>query len=426
MDASDNERISKILDHLKMNQLNLQDQLKNQYSINYETIRQFNETIKNIEHNENELKSRIQQLNIILNENIQHTHILYAKDIFNQLVILYNTLLNVLSDIDNSLVFCKLGIMHPSIITPNDLFLELQRISFHYNNQLPFEIKIENILDYESIMEVHCQVDTNKINYFLSIPINYEINFEIFYLLPIPTRHSSNFLTIIPNTKYLLKSDQNVIYALHDICTKNKLYQCNSKLLANFQSSCENEVVTKGNTSCCQYTRLAIQDSHIERIPEIDQYLGVFPNPETLKIKCKEEEESRILSGIILLKNSPCQVSFKGNPLPFSDETYGKPIIVGNVKFEIEKLKTSNFTIQLRTLKLDGIPSYSTVPVHQYGSEYHKPSIWTIFLYFAIITTTVYLVVRWKKKKGLPKPNQSCQAEELPRNDLNLPGDAPF
>lgn len=114
MHACDNGRISKIVDHLKNNQSNLQDQLKKSIQLNYETIRHFKETVKNIEHNENYLY----------------------------------------------------------------------------------------ILDYESIIDVHFQVDTNKINYFLSIPIDYEFNFELFYLLPIPTRHNSNFLTIIPNKIY--------------------------------------------------------------------------------------------------------------------------------------------------------------------------------------------------------------------------------
>lgn len=99
-------------------------------------------------HNELILKSRIMQLSQIITDTATHQDILFAKDLFNQLIILYNAILNTLQDVENSITFCKLNTMHPSIIKPKDLFLELQKISPHYKNKFPFELKQENVLDF--------------------------------------------------------------------------------------------------------------------------------------------------------------------------------------------------------------------------------------------------------------------------------------
>lgn len=60
MTAYDNER--KVLDHVKLNQINVQEQLKDQYSVTYKIIKQLNETTKSMEHNEQESKAKILQL----------------------------------------------------------------------------------------------------------------------------------------------------------------------------------------------------------------------------------------------------------------------------------------------------------------------------------------------------------------------------
>lgn len=67
------------------------------------------------------------------------------------------------------------------------MFIELQKISSHYQIQLPFELKFDNILNFESILQINCQSLQQKKNYFISIPINYEKQFELYYLHSLPT-----------------------------------------------------------------------------------------------------------------------------------------------------------------------------------------------------------------------------------------------
>lgn len=59
LDASDGEKIYKILNHLQNNEKSIENQLKLQYSLSSQIVQNFNETIKNIMHNEYILRSRI-------------------------------------------------------------------------------------------------------------------------------------------------------------------------------------------------------------------------------------------------------------------------------------------------------------------------------------------------------------------------------
>lgn len=151
LDASDSERYEKILNHLKENQRNLQTQLKYQYSVNNDIIDKFKNTIRDIQHNEKVLESKINQFNNILQSDTTQLNILIAKDLYNQLIILYNAILNILQDIENSITFCKLHKLHPSIIKSLDLFKAIQKMGNNYKDQFPYEIKQENIADFENM-----------------------------------------------------------------------------------------------------------------------------------------------------------------------------------------------------------------------------------------------------------------------------------
>ena len=153
LDDSDGKKIYQILDHLKDNEKNLQSQIQNQYSVSHSLIEKFNLNVKNIMHNENALKSKIIQLNSIVRHGISQQNILVISDVMQQVIFLYNALLNTFEEIENSITFCKLGVLHPSIIKTTELFEEIKQISSHYKDQFPFDLTLNNILDFESTIK---------------------------------------------------------------------------------------------------------------------------------------------------------------------------------------------------------------------------------------------------------------------------------
>lgn len=434
LDASDGTKIYKIINHLQSNEKSIENQLKLQYSLNNQIIKNFNDTVKDIMHNEIILKSKIMQLSSFVKNGATHQDILFAKDLYNQLIILYNSILNTLQDVENSITFCKLNTMHPSIIKPKDLFYELQKISIHYKNQFPFEIKYENILDFENIIKINCKVDNDKIIYFLSLPIDYETNFNLYYFLSIPSKYESEFVTIIPINKYILKSKiDNSVKSLSDKCTQGKPYHCASHLLTNANTSCEENILLHQNTNTCRFSKLQILENHIEIIPELNQFLAVFPKEEKIQFHCQSQVETKILQGIFLLKENSCRIVYKSQELIFRDVTHGSPIVFNtpNLKFTPQNLP--KFQIELKKLDFDVPPMNPIVPVvEQTNEKYFTPSLWTIIIYIALIFGVVYYLIQRKKiwmRVPITHNIEGIQETDIPlqpRPRINLPGGASF
>lgn len=427
LDANDGERINKILSHMKSNQMKLQEQIKLQYSVNLDIVKKFNDTLRDIQHNELTLKSKIIYNEFLIQKNAKHENILFARDIFNQLIILYNTIFHILEEIENSLTFCKLRTLHPSIIKPKDLFLELQRISEHYKNQFPYDVEYKNIFDFESVIEIHCKVENNRINYLLSIPIDFDILFDLYYLLPIPTKRESEYFTIIPDSKYILKSKNNLLKPLSDRCTEGKIFHCPSYLQISSKTDCEKQILSEERTNQCRYDRLQVVESHMEIIPEIDHYLAVFPTEQKLKIKCQEKIESRTLSGIFLIKGSSCEVLYNNQKLNFLDKTYGKPLVMDKLPLDFKETNISNYKIHLKTLKLAEVPKNLVLPINEDDFEdYYKPSAWTVILYICLVVSAIFAYYRWKTKRAKKTENIADHIELSDIKNIGLPEVAKF
>lgn len=399
-----------------------------EYTLSHQLIQNFNDTIQDIKHNEILLKSKILTLSHLAKQDAIDVDILFATDLLNQLLLLYNIILNILQDIENSLTFCKLNALHPSIIKPNELFNELYKISYYYPNKLPFSLKHENILDFESIIKVNCKVDANQIMYFLSVPIDYDTEFELYYMLPIPTKHNSEFSIINPNTKYLLKSiKDNSIKPLNNKCTKGKVYHCPSQSQVNYKATCEEQILLFDNSSQCSFNKLEITHNHIELIPEINQYLAVCPQAETIKIKCQDQLESKTLFGIYLLKEESCKIYFHEEALSFKDATQGQPQLI-QLTTPFHRIVKPEMTIKLRNLQLHDIPINQFTPIiDEQPVTLHVPSVWTVLLYLSIISGAIFLL--WKKRHRLSshKIEKSSSAAPQPgARVINLPEEASF
>lgn len=426
LDAEDGKRYNKILKLLRNNQNKLEEQIKESYSINNQIITNFNNTLLDIQHNEEILKSKIIELATALNgTNFQN--ILFAKNIYDQLIILYNSILNVMQDIENSISFCRLRTLHPSIIKTDDLLIELKRISKFYKSQLSFKPKKENILEIESILKVNCKIEPMRIVYFISIPINYETNFDLYYLYSIPMRYNSEYHTIIPNIKYLLMSN-NQIVPLNNMCVRITTYQCPATSPIHYEAICEEEILQRHTSNKCQFTNLNINQNFIEIIPETNNYLVVFPKREEITIKCPDNTEIKTLIGIHLIKdNKNCEILFRNKSLYLPGENQGQQIILPRINFELEKSRIANYTIELKPIKLNKISMHQFTPIKEIDIEEEHPNIWIITIIIIIlIISGIAVIIKIKRiytKRRLLQGNNQPQQEET---ELQVPGGTSF
>uniref|UniRef100_A0A8D8XIQ9 Uncharacterized protein n=1 Tax=Cacopsylla melanoneura TaxID=428564 RepID=A0A8D8XIQ9_9HEMI len=262
LDFEDGERFSQITTSLLNNQHSLQKQLDLQYTLNKDAIGSFEETVKNIEHNEALLQSKLLQLGFVVEKEFSTANVLYTKELCNQFIILYKSLLSVLQDVENSLTFCRLGTFHPSIIRPRELIAELSKLKKVFKNQMSF--KIENLADLQKILEIDCRIENNKIIYFLSFPLSYETNFELYYLLvllPVPTLEDNEYTTILPRDRYFLKSSDS-IKVLNNMCVHVDVFRCAIKDVSNNKvGECELDALREESVKSCQFINLSIKEN---------------------------------------------------------------------------------------------------------------------------------------------------------------------
>lgn len=353
LDAEDGDRLNKIIESLSQRGTKLQTQVDLQYSLNQQAIQKFEDRIRNIEHNEYTLRAKINHLSFIVEtEQSRLQNMLYAKELFNQLILLYNSILSVLQDVENSITFCSINTFHPSIIKPQELLAELEKLNKEYKHQTAF--KLRNLPKLQKIMDVRCRIENMRIMYFLSFPVNFETKFDLYLLLAIPSYLQNEYRTIIPNTKYLLKSDA-IIKSLNNPCVSSDPFQCFQKDVNNNVNKCEVDVLQSESTKNCQYISLEIKDSYMELIPEINQYLGVFPQKEVLKFESESEVEIKELQGIFLIEPVKGSLYFKNQKLHFFSESYGKPTLITNINFDSHADVLSNIKLKVHNMKLNEI-----------------------------------------------------------------------
>lgn len=417
LDATDGKHIQNSLHIIKQNQENIVHQINNQYTINKEIMSKFNETVKNIKHNELLIESSLMKLDRRNKEITTVLDVLAAKDILNKIIHIFNVILNILQDIENSLTFCQNNIIHPSIITNTELLNELQKISKYYSTQLPFEISPNTIQFYKNIIKPICFIKGTEIIYTLSIPLFEQTIYNLYYFIPIPT---IKFQITIPNIRYTLKSNSKLV-ALTDICEFiNKQYLCTKRKQSFKNTTCEHEILTKNYYPSC--TQLQLQPQKIlEFIPEINQYLGAFNNPSELEKHCKQTWKKEKIQGIFLFHNNvECEYTIDGQLLMFNDSTKGHPLVIETLTPTSTEIQTGTPLpkLKLKTLNLgelnNNIQPIELIKEESSYNPWHLSG--TVILYLIIfVAVTILILIRCR-----PKITTTKQGPSQPVNPLTV------
>lgn len=156
----------------------------------------------------------------------------------------------------------------------------------------------------------------------------------MYYLLPIPCFENNLYKTILTRTKYFLKS-QTSLKPLETPCTYTSSYQCSFK----------NLLIIVNN----------VKENYIELIPEINQYLVVFPFTESIRFETDNEVEIKELQGIYLIEKPEGKIIFRNEILAFHSITGGKPIILPdlNLKPKVDVFK--GLELKVKDLEFNNI-----------------------------------------------------------------------
>lgn len=368
----------------------------------------FNKTVQDIEHNEVLMVSRITQLESLMTTTISHTDVLFAKDLINQIINLLSIILSIVQDTENSVTFCKLKVLHPSIITSEELLRELIKISKFYDKQLPFPVILSQIHNYENIIKPRCAIKGNQIIYFMSIPLLNADQYELFYFLPLPNKQSS---IIVPSSTFGLKS-KTMLLPLNGNCVLlNNIHQCQRNQISLVNNTCEHNILFKNDFTSCNFQKLQLEENTLEFIPELQSYIGIFVNKELVKKHCQDAWTALEEVGTYIFENSSCTIYIADRPLIFSDEAKGQPLhlkdLTINTKNHIDqdlpKLQIKHLELKNLETRLQPMTPASAKPTPV--SHFHTSAIAIIYvMVFSAACWITFRVIKRRKKQTTATP----------------------
>lgn len=443
LDASDGERYDKIIRELKTNQKGLTESVTNQVSVSLQIINKFNETVNQVSKHEKLLESKIKQISWMVQKATYKENSNYIRNSLIEIIELYTFVDSLLQDIENSLTFCKLRTIHPSIIKSEDLYTELKALENRLSaEQLPLKPERNTIHLFENFIDIECFILNNKVTYLLHVPVTLKEQFELFHLYSAPILKESGqsqFKVIIPRSKFLIKSKLHYTYS-HEACEEitTQLHLCANKDLKEIheEGPCAVSLLSQlKETTACQHIDVQFNNLIVNQLSKSDKWLIVSAKKQLSKLQCPTQIETLNLIGTYTAEiPKGCQITINDRviindekavisstqPLFFPDNEL--PSLIPSVKLDVN----------LEDIKLDGLQELqnqilSSKPADLLTFDIPKnPSIWTILMYVFAVAAIIYCSYKkfaknlCKKKQGAA-PTLELQPIQLPSTvQLNL------
>lgn len=385
LDNNDKEAYDKILN-------GLDKRYSKQYSIVNQLIAHYNNTLQTIRSNNDQIRTKFAEIKSIINP-FDGQIALYADFVYH-LHTSMTLILNTMSEIETSITFCKLGVLHPSIISTHVLEEELSKLS----------LNLTDTLTYESLIKVQCHIRSNKIVYFLTLPVYQNVIYHLYYLYPTPWYVDGSYTTIVPKFKYLLKGrSKDSIIPLTDRCLLNEMFYCDIKLLSQAAARCERNILSNGSPSICQFTKLDINTNYVSRIPETNQLLAVFPREDQLTIQSGERSETLTLHGIHLINPTSDSVYYHDTLISTQLNSIGSPTLLSFTPPNIDTLNLTRMSIPFEDINFKTLDNLhlNLSPFDSDSSGWYPailPSMWTVLLYVLLGSLFGYALFNYLRR----------------------------
>ncbi|CAH2088136.1 unnamed protein product [Euphydryas editha] len=288
--------------------------------------------------------------------------------------------------------------MHPSIISPRNLVLEIRNLqTFSLLNPVA-EINMENIHKIEKSISVKAYSTGHSLTFILEIPsIEYNI-YDYIHIYSIPNKQN---LTIIP-----LGSEE---YAyIEEPCKKisDDTLLCNSLDSRSIEKTedCTISLIKqqKGN---CTLARMNLKQGKLQKIRE-NMWLILLTKPEIAKTQCGSKTEYRRIDNICLVTiTEDCQINIMNRTL----RTHSSTITVNEViplpdQNHIQQEEVQ-YELHLEDISLDNIHELMNKikDVQEIDDSYWLdimaiPSWPTLLLYIIIGTLAVWKLYKCRKQ----------------------------
>lgn len=399
LDEDDAKMFSDAINAVQDDQRHLASLMRDNIHVISSTITTFNNTIKKLNDNEQILNENIGKLDKILDTVMQATNKLEASShlsmTFSALESSLMTLNFNLRDIIDAILFGKQNIIHPSILSPTQLYIELNSNRNIIAQNFPLPLNMENMHTLLDISSVSSFINGSKLVFVVRIPLITPQEYNLYHIYTLPTAHDiqnpRSFAMINPSARFLAITDDKLIYSTMDSISECKritkdYYLCK---LSDIHSSvsnpiCEVIILTKFIETLpesCDY-KIMLSDVDVWQKLNNNKWLYVQSDITKLSVKCNDSLTDYNIVGTGILKLPKGCKAFH-NLLQFIPSTeYESRLYMPTPDFNIinddccSKKRINNTIPYLTPIKLSHIDldslHYVTHRLNQFSDEIEK------------------------------------------------------
>lgn len=390
MDENDAINYNNAIQTLNNKNIQLASLFKENILLTKTALSRYNETLNIVQINAIRLNSAIEALYDNFNNLTSVTNSLSIRskfnEIYNELASSLLTLSFKMDDIINSIMLTKSHSLHPSVLTPRQLFKELSDniISLPKNKELALSLSLDNIYALVDMSTLMCYATTNKIVFVIKIPLVSSIEYNLYKTIPMPVPHNpknpNSYAMIIPTCNFIAISKDKSSYVCLDhlrdcVQTVNTIYICDNTNVHSIEyvPICEIEILLKILTvlpNSCN-TKFIHGQVDIWQILNENKWIYVQSEPTKLSIECQSNSmEFKLLGSGILNLQPKCTAYCKNREFIASSnlEINVKPItsdfnLINDTCCSISKfhkLKPKLLPLKLSEINLEKLPNIIT------------------------------------------------------------------
>ncbi|KAL0859476.1 hypothetical protein ABMA27_010640 [Loxostege sticticalis] len=389
LDSEDAIKFSQAIDDVQSDEKKLASLMKDNIHVIKSTISSFNNSISKVNDNEQHLIKNMEIIHNILENVSSNNDKLEIKSQLNSLLNSLESIILTLSfdidDINNAILFAKLNILHPTVLSPHQLYGELDkhRNSLPKHSELPVSLTLQNIHELIDISKLVCFYHLNKIIIIVNIPLVLPQVYTLYNVIPLPVPYDiskpDTFALIAPSTSHLAITGDHMFYSLveniHECkVIREKCYVCD---LVNVYSvianpMCETilltEIVNKLPDSCS--VKLLHGSVNLFHKISNNRWIFVQSEPGKCHIVCNNQLDSSdvVLFGTgVLTVPRECKAFYKTLQFIPSSQSILRNVSNSVSSFNIiiddccEKSKHNKTITKLPFSKLDNINSLDSL-----------------------------------------------------------------
>lgn len=374
LDATDGQYFNDAIDKLEKDDSETQTLMKTQISITTKVIQNFNNTIRKLMLDDQYLENNLKSIQTFINKNEERTHYLSRQvEILSScetLLETYMLLNNEINDIESSLTFAKIKILHPSIISPMHLLEQIINISSSLppNEALPLIPSIHTIGQLSNLINLQGFATPNRIVFILNIPLTNNELYTTYHLFSTPIKHPASNLyhTIIPKSKYVgLSRDNREYIHMNDIDSckpvEDNLLCYNLIPDPGQRPPCEINIISNLKPDRCESVIMALDEYNIQALKK-NRWIVIITKSLPMKTSCSNQIKTTMIHENSILQLPQGCRAFIGTIQISATEHNSTtkqdniiPIIpyncCENIPMKIDKMKLK--PIPIRNIKLD-------------------------------------------------------------------------